>query len=274
MGSGSFDIIKYQQSTIGDTSEWQRFVRKYEIKKLLGGFEKDHFDKALELGCGSGKHSKHLAHFCKKLIALEFNEVSLIDQSNDKVTFVLGDAQDLSRFNDAEFDLVFSSNLLEHLSDLDRCLSECARVIRENGLIIHTVPNRMWKVFFLLLYYPNLIKTVFSHVLLKRKLDRANDFKISKPKLDLNLKPLENRPSLRKLLLPKPHGISCSHYREFRNWAQSWWIKNFEKNGLEVVDTVRLPFYFGLGYNFQILLRIGNYLGLSASTGYIIKKAI
>ena len=71
----------------------------------------------------------------------------------------------------------------------------------------------------------------------------------------------------------KPHGISRSNWLEFRNWGQRRWTEVFEKNGLEVVKIVRQPFYVGYEYNFRFLLRLGNHLGLSACTGYILRKA-
>ena len=273
MYSSQFDITKYQYNATGDTDQWERFVRSFEIRRALDGFGKEHFANALELGCGSGRHSKCLAHYCKKLVALEYTKERLLEQSDDKITFMVGDAQDLSCFDDAEFDLVFSSTLIEHLPELDRCMGECARVTAENGVIIHMVPNRTWKVFNLALYYPFLIKTVIGRVFSKRASSEAVVSKGPEPQLDMNLRPIEKRPLLHKLLLPNPHGISRSHCREFRNWGRRRWIDVFERNGLEVVRIIRQPFYVGYEYNFQFIMRAGNSLGLSACTGYILRKA-
>jgi ubiquinone/menaquinone biosynthesis C-methylase UbiE len=55
------------------------------------------------------------------------------------------DAQDLSRFNDRSFDLVFSSNMLEHIPDVNKCLNECRRVLSDDGLMFHFMPNRWWR---------------------------------------------------------------------------------------------------------------------------------
>jgi len=266
------NITKEQFKTIQDNTRWEQFLRKFEIDKVLDGFEKDHFDKALELGCGSGKYSKHLAHYCKKLIALEYNKDRLTEQSNDKITFIVGDAQDLSRFSDGEMDLIFSSNLIEHLPRLNQCLAECRRIIKQEGLIIHTVPNRTWQIFRLLLYYPYVLKTILSRIFSAKKTTAHLTCEGAKPALDSNLRPLKNKVSLKGGLLPKTHGISKSHFGEFENWRQKYWTKIFESNKLEVVDIIRLPFYFGLGYNFRIILRLGNYLGLSSSTAFVLRE--
>lgn len=267
-----FNITKEAFKAIRDETQWEAFLRKFEIDKILEGFPKDHFDKALELGCGSGRYSKHLASYCKKLIALEYNESRLAVHDDEKTTFVIGDAQDLSQFSDSEMDLIFSSNLIEHLPNIVQCLAECGRVVKQEGLIIHTVPNRTWKVFNLLLYYPFGIRTVLGHMFPANKSAGPNGFGVTRPRLDSSLRPFNDTCSFKRNLLPKTHGISKSHLSEFKNWGEKRWINMFERNGLEVVNIVRLPFYFGWGYNFRFILRLGNYLGLSSSTAFILKK--
>jgi ubiquinone/menaquinone biosynthesis C-methylase UbiE len=59
------------------------------------------------------------------------------------VTAAVGDCSDLSRFGDGEFDVVFASNLLEHLQrpDTSRLLAESKRVLRPGGRLILMQPN-------------------------------------------------------------------------------------------------------------------------------------
>lgn len=59
------------------------------------------------------------------------------------VRFEVGDCTDLSRFNDATFDLVFASNFLEHLERSDglRVLREIQRVLRPHGRLLLLQPN-------------------------------------------------------------------------------------------------------------------------------------
>lgn len=268
-----FNITKEQFRSIREDAHWEPFLRKYEIEKILEGFGKDHFDRALELGCGSGETSKHLAYYCKKLLALEYNESLLIEQSDDKVTFVVGDAQELSQFGHDEMNLIYSSSLIEHLPDLDKCLAECGRVLKRDGLIIHTIPNRTWKIFNLLLYYPFGIKMIFGMLFSKNKSQWTGGPRASQTGLDSNLRPVANKLSFKKNLWPKTHGVSRSHLVEFVKWGQKQWTRTFERNGLEVAEIVRLPFYFGWGCNFRIILWLGNYLGLSSCTAFILKKA-
>ena len=56
---------------------------------------------------------------------------------------IVADCTDLAEFDDASFDVVFASNLLEHLerAQSDRLLAEAVRVLRPGGLLILLQPN-------------------------------------------------------------------------------------------------------------------------------------
>ncbi len=47
--------------------------------------------------------------------------------------------------------LIYSSNLLEHIPDINCCLSECFRVLKPTGIMIHIMPTRLWKFFYFFL---------------------------------------------------------------------------------------------------------------------------
>ena len=49
-------------------------------------------------------------------------------------------------FRDAQFDGVFSINVLEHVTDLEAVLSESARVLEDGGLWLAITPNGNWEV--------------------------------------------------------------------------------------------------------------------------------
>jgi SAM-dependent methyltransferase len=59
------------------------------------------------------------------------------------VEAVVGDVVDLGAFDDASFDAVMASNLLEHLDhrDVDRCLGEVHRVLKPGGHVLLIQPN-------------------------------------------------------------------------------------------------------------------------------------
>ncbi|WP_203458745.1 class I SAM-dependent methyltransferase [Lacinutrix sp. WUR7] len=147
----SDEINKYKS----DPKDWHNFVRRKESEIIFSLFPENKFKLALELGAGNGGQSIHVLKHCEKLICTDLDEKSydwldmaILDRQNtDNVEYKICDAQDLSQFDDNTFDLIFSSNMLEHIPDVRQCLRECKRVLKEDGVMLHTMPSRYWKFF-------------------------------------------------------------------------------------------------------------------------------
>lgn len=263
---------KYHSFTDGDLNtvkdtDWHEFVRKSEIEYIFHGIKENHFKIGLELGCGSGAQSKYLAYYCKKLVATEVNIDRLEKCDNDKISFKYGDAENLEEFETGQMDLIFSSNMLEHLRNVDDCLNDCKCVLSDRGIIVHTVPNRTWKIFNFFLYYPLIFKLIINKIINKSPIS-GNPNKISH---DNNLS-FNKRKHSQSKLLPEIHGVSTTHIEEYVQWSEKTWIRKFQDNGLHIKRIIRLPFYFGYGKQFSTILRFGNHIGLSSSTAYVLKK--
>lgn len=111
-------------------------------------------DRFLDLGCGFGRHAFEAARLGARVIALDQAETELKEVRNtfaamadageiDEACFVgtvNGDATCLP-FADATFDRVVASEVLEHIPDDARALSELTRVLRPGGTIAITVPS-------------------------------------------------------------------------------------------------------------------------------------
>jgi ubiquinone/menaquinone biosynthesis C-methylase UbiE len=138
-----------------DFEEWYNFVSRREVEIAFSLFKMKRFNLALELGAGDGEQSLTISKYCNKLICTEKDEKSFVRQRGQSilqrkmqnVEYALCDAQDLSRFPDRTFDLIFSSNMLEHITDVNKCFQECRRVLKDDGLMMHSMPNRWWKLF-------------------------------------------------------------------------------------------------------------------------------
>jgi ubiquinone/menaquinone biosynthesis C-methylase UbiE len=133
--------------------DWHRFVRRREAEIAFSLVTQPRFARALEIGAGDGGQSLTIAKFCEHLVCTEVDENShewlggetILERELQNVEYRICDAQDLSEFDDHSFDLIFSSNALEHIPDIDRCLRECKRVLKFGGMMLHAMPNRWWK---------------------------------------------------------------------------------------------------------------------------------
>lgn len=138
----------------------ERFAKRTALfHELLVGDNPDHavYDavaeakptNVLDVGCGLGETTER---FAKELGA----QVKAIDMSPRMVELTrargidvqVGDAQELA-YEDASFDCVFAGWMLYHVPDLERAVSECARVLRPGGRLVastyfETNLSEMW----------------------------------------------------------------------------------------------------------------------------------
>ncbi len=99
----------------------------------------------LDVGCGSGYGAAHLAKHGAKVVAVDGSDVAIahsrVRYAEDDVTFEVADLNEALPFNNKTFDLVFSSNVFEHIANVDGLAAECARVVSDNGSVIVVVPT-------------------------------------------------------------------------------------------------------------------------------------
>lgn len=136
-----------------DLPTWHEFVRRREFEIILQSLSsKTRFQNALELGAGEGGQSVTIAKYCDQLTCTELSTHgnaligNFAARDLPNVKYMLCDACDLSQFYGHAFDLIFSSNMLEHVPAVQQCLLECKKVLKGTGLMIHTMPTRNWKL--------------------------------------------------------------------------------------------------------------------------------
>jgi ubiquinone/menaquinone biosynthesis C-methylase UbiE len=100
----------------------------------------------LEIGCGAGDFSNHLAKLGAHVTGIDFSPTAVeIAGSKAKAQslptkFLVADAQHLP-FENETFDLIFSCECLEHIPNPKLALSEMYRVLKPQGHLILTTEN-------------------------------------------------------------------------------------------------------------------------------------
>ncbi|MBD9085801.1 class I SAM-dependent methyltransferase [bacterium] len=97
--------------------------------------------KILEVGAGCGRYSIALANESYDVTALELvkHNLRVIEKKSDKVHAILGNAIDLSRFNEETFDMVLMLGPMYHLISKNeklKALDEAKRVLKKDGIIM------------------------------------------------------------------------------------------------------------------------------------------
>ena len=101
----------------------------------------------LDIGCGSGGTSVEFVARRAKVVAIDIRKKyimlvqSLLRANGINFGPEVCDAHSLS-FKDSEFDCIILQDVIEHVTYPERILSEAARVLRPNGVIYLSTPNR------------------------------------------------------------------------------------------------------------------------------------
>ena len=75
-------------------------------------------------------------------------------------------------FDDASFDIVFSSNVMEHICDLHQTNREIQRVLRPDGYCVHVMPTHIWRFWTTLSAFPTAFQ--YAGALKSQLLPRGN----------------------------------------------------------------------------------------------------
>ncbi len=98
----------------------------------------------LDLGCNTGYGSEILSKTAKRVIGVDVSEKAVLAAKKQyahlDIDFQLIDGIRLP-FNDNEFDIIISCQVIEHIVDYNIYLNEIKRVLSTSGVVIFTTPN-------------------------------------------------------------------------------------------------------------------------------------
>lgn len=123
-------------------------IRRYECGVALG--ELPHTARILEVGGGSGWQAKMLADQGYDVVSIDIASSHYLEHTVFPVQIY--DGQHIP-FDDGSFDVVFTSNVLEHIGHLDELQQEFARVLKPGGIGCHIVPTAIWRFWTSLTHY-------------------------------------------------------------------------------------------------------------------------
>ena len=133
-----------------------RFHYEKELQVLDDQFEVNPNWKVLDVCTGKGRFASYFAEKGCNVTAIDINEEMLsLAQINahengfsDKITFILGDAEDLSNIDEG-YDVVCCMEALDHIPDSEKAIKEMSGKLKQGGYFLYTfVPDHSiyWKL--------------------------------------------------------------------------------------------------------------------------------
>jgi ubiquinone/menaquinone biosynthesis C-methylase UbiE len=110
----------------------------------------------LDVACGTGYGANYIAkNGAREVVGVDISMVAANYarerfSKDNHASFICANAIKLP-FADEAFDVVVSFETIEHIRQYRKFLGECKRVLKENGLLICSTPNRR-------IFSPNLVK--------------------------------------------------------------------------------------------------------------------
>jgi 2-polyprenyl-3-methyl-5-hydroxy-6-metoxy-1,4-benzoquinol methylase len=135
----------------GIAHDFDQLQNMYDLRRRLEVVEQElereqvHAGLALDAGCGNGEFSVLVQRRAPRLVSLDIS-VSLVKLATQKACSlgVVADALALP-FQREVFDVVVSSELVEHTQTPVGAVNELVRVLRPCGLLVLTTPNHRWE---------------------------------------------------------------------------------------------------------------------------------
>jgi SAM-dependent methyltransferase len=100
-------------------------------------------DRALDLGCGDGWFTQELARIGAQTVGVEVAQAAVerARAAHPELDFRLVPIDGPLPFDDGSFDVVWCTEVIEHVADTARWLSEVRRVLVPRGRLLLTTPS-------------------------------------------------------------------------------------------------------------------------------------
>lgn len=186
----------------------------------------------LDVGAGSGRQAMGLAACGHRVSAVDIETSAYAENMVFPVTMY--DGRRLP-FPDGAFDVVVSSNVLEHVYDLDGLLAESKRVLRQGGIAVHVLPTPSWRFW-----------TTLAHVpwLLKRSWQLATGARRRWPQAGGDSPAHARHRASASILLPRRHGERGNLLTETWYFSPGWWKRTFGRNGWTTAHDVPCGLFY------------------------------
>lgn len=230
-------------------------IRLYELEQMLQYLPP--ISKVLEIGAGAGWQAQVLAAHNHDVEAIDIAESLYATQREFPVLEYDGIH---IPYPDNTFDVVFSSNTLEHIPGLSSFQQEIRRVLKPDGMVIHILPTASWRLWTSLSHYVFIVRMVLTLFGFRKCITDANLIEHKRANRSIaNL--------IRKTLFSPRHGERGNAVLELWLFSRYDWRRLFRQTNWHIEREIPLRLFY-TGYSIlDSQLDIGRRVQLSKILG-------
>jgi SAM-dependent methyltransferase len=177
--------------------------------------------RLLKIGAGTGWQARELS---QAGYAVEAIDIGDSNYASDRVWPIRNYDGSTIPFPASSFDVVFSSNVLEHIPHVVEFQDEIRRVLKPGGLSLHLVPSASWRLWTNATYY------AFVALKIKRMLFGPRPAAVP-PRAATAGGAAPARRSRLAALLPSRHGELGNAFSELYYFSRRRWLDIFSRKG-------------------------------------------
>ena len=185
----------------------------------------------LEIGAGTGWQARELATRGYQVSAID---IPTSNHGKARIWPIIDFDGRHIPFPDASFDIVYSSNVLEHVEDIDTLNREMARVLRPGGHAVHYVPTSAWRAWSLAAFYPALLRDAWRRLGGHRPASGAPADAAPAPPAASSQRSFAGK--LLRRIVPHAHGAVGTCWTELVRFTRTSWDRYFAGAGWTIVS--------------------------------------
>jgi SAM-dependent methyltransferase len=253
-------------------------VRQREIEQVVRLLRHFGGKTILEIGSGAGWQAQYLHDNGFDVAAVDLASTEYGSQQVFPVAVYDGFTIPLMN---RSVDVVFSSNVLEHIPHVAAFQLEIQRVLKPHGYAIHLMPTTAWSLWSSISYYPFIAGLLWRVVTGRADVSAQSGSGCMASKGSRNVQISRSQPVIQRMcrrLFPFTHGVKGSFLTEPYYFSEKRWISLLKHAGwhIEAVQPNRL-FYTGYmvggrRLSVQVRERLSRVLG-SAGKIYVMRQA-
>lgn len=242
-------------------------ARKYELDVALKYFPTltgGELCRILELGAGTGQQAKYLAALGYDVLAIDLPSSSYKEARVYAIEDY--DGKNIPADNE-KFDVVFSSNVLEHVVSIDEVLAEAHRVLKRGGVAIHIIPSPACRIWSIPAHYVWLARRIVARLVAAVS-----------PGSSANMPRTPQSPNeWMGTFFPLRHGERGNTFTETYYFSRCYWVKKFKDQAFKIKEVSSNGIFYTMANSMGSALSLERRRSLSSVLGascsiYVMRK--